>query len=217
MILRYLGHDLFTLTLTDGTLIVTDPYQGLYQYPDRTIAADICTVSHHHADHDSVSILQGDPIIIDTEGIHHPKNGICITGISTFHDEAQGAKRGTNLVFVIEVEGLRFVHLGDLGHLLSPAQISAIGQPDILFLPVGGNYTIDAKTALCVMQSLSPKVTIPMHYRTHACETMPIAPLTDFLGLLPTPPPAPLALCRITAEDIAERPPCLVMVTPEGY
>ena len=216
MILDYYGHDLFTVTLASGTIIATDPYKGLCQYPDRRLKADICTVSHHHSDHDGVEIFEGTPQIIDTPGLHTPLPGVSITGLSTFHDEEQGQKRGSNLVFLIEAEGLRLVHLGDLGHALSPAQAASIGQPDILFLPVGGYYTIDAETALKVMHSLSPKVTIPMHYRTQACAQMPIAPLADFLQLCNVNP-EPLPLCRITAEDISQRPSVLPMTTPEGF
>lgn len=213
MILQYYGHDLFSFTLADGTVIVTDPYGDFYQYPKRTLYADICTISHHHHDHDSVGMLTGDPIVIDTEGAHIPKEGVLVTGVSTFHDVEQGQKHGQNLVFIIEADGLRLVHLGDLGHTLSAAQIAAIQQPDILLLPVGGNYTIDAKAAVKVMQSLAPKVTIPMHYRTRESQAMPIEPVSSFLSLLGVSP-EPMPLCRITAQDISERPRVLLMTTP---
>ena len=219
MILHYYGHDLFTLTLSDGTVILTDPYENFYNYPNRSLRADICTVSHHHSDHDSVGILQEEKNlihIIDTNGVHEPKKGIRIKGIPSFHDAENGALRGSNLIFVIEADGLRIVHLGDLGHTLSAAQIAMIGSPDILLLPVGGFYTIDAKTAFHVMQSLSPRITIPMHYRTAANPDMPVAPLADFLQLLHASP-EPMHVCRITAEDISERPSLIVMTTPEGY
>lgn len=212
MILQYYGHDLFSFTLADGTVIVTDPYGDFYQYPKRTLYADICTISHH--DHDSVSMLTGDPIVIDTEGAHTPRKGVLVTGVSTFHDAEQGQKRGQNLVFIIEADGLRVVHLGDLGHALSASQIKAIQRPDILLLPVGGNYTIDAKAAVQVMQSLAPKVTIPMHYRTRESQAMPIDPVSLFLSLLGVSP-EPMSLCRITAQDISERPSVLLMTTPE--
>ncbi len=216
MILRYYGHDFFTLTLAEGAVIATDPYSGLYDYPERAVPADICTISHAHYDHNSVQILQGHPTLIDTAGVHQPKAGIRITGIPSHHDDCAGQKRGPNLIFVIETDGLRLVHLGDLGHPLTPSQISAIGKPDLLFLPVGGYYTIDAQTALDVMQSLRPTVTIPMHYQTSACLSMPIAPVSAFLSLAGVSP-KPLSLCRITAEDLSQRPPLLLMTTPEGF
>ena len=215
MILRYYGHSLFTVALSCGKIIAADPYYDFYQYPNRSLPVDICTISHHHADHDSINAFQKNPVIIDTAGVHFPFDGICITGIPTFHDDEGGIRRGNNLVFILEAEGLRIVHLGDLGHPLSAEQISAIGKPDILLLPVGGYYTINAQTALGVMQSLSPKVAIPMHYRTRACDDMPIAPLADFLQLTGASP-QPMSLCRVTAEDISQRPSLLIMTTPEG-
>lgn len=215
MIIEYYGHSMFCLTLADGVKIIMDPYGAVGTYPKRTLSADICTVSHHHFDHDAVETSEGSPVIIETEGVHTPKDGIRITGIPTFHDETNGSKRGSNLIFVIEADGLKIVHLGDLGHLLSNTQVAAIGKPDILMLPVGGYYTIDASTALQVMKQLQPAVTIPMHYQTSASMDMPITPVADFLQLLPISP-EPMKLCRITPEDIAERPAVLWMTTPEG-
>ncbi len=216
MLLRYYGHDLFTLTLDNGTVIATDPYSALYNYPERSLAADICTVSHHHGDHDSVHILTGNPIVIQTAGIHCPAEGIIITSLPSYHDEVNGQKRGPNLIHIIEAAGLRLVHLGDLGHELSPEQLKAIGDVDILFLPVGGYYTIDAQDALSVMEALQPRVTIPMHYQTEACLEMPIRPVADFLALAGVSP-QPLPFARITDQDISQRPSVLVMTTPEGY
>lgn len=215
MILEYLGHSSFKLTLADGAVLVMDPYGSFYQYPLRRLKADICTVSHHHGDHDAVSSLEGNPLVLDTAGVHLPKDGITVQGIPTFHDEVQGKKRGSNLIFLIEAEGLRLAHLGDLGHRLAPEQMAPLQNLDLLLLPVGGYYTIDASTAAAVMQDLAPKVTIPMHYKTKADPDMPIAPVSDFLALVGVSP-EPMALLRVTAQDISQRPAVLLMTTPEG-
>ena len=215
MILEYLGHACFQLTLTDGTIIVMDPYGSFYSYPLRSLRADICTVSHHHHDHDAVSSLTGNPVVLDSPGSHMPKAGIIIRGIPTYHDDVQGQKRGGNLVFLIEAEGLRIAHLGDLGHRLNPGQASALQDLDLLLIPVGGYYTIDAATAVNVMEDLAPRVTIPMHYRTQAAPDMPIAPVSGFLNLLEVSP-EPMPLLRITAQDISQRPSVVLMTTPEG-
>lgn len=215
MLIEYHGHDLFTLTLNDGVIIATDPYSDLCDYPERSLAADVCTVSHDHADHNSIHILRGSPVIVNREGVHHPLPAVTVTGVPTFHDDTKGQKRGRNLVHVIEAEGLRIAHLGDLGHVLSPVQCASIGQPDILFLPVGGYYTIDARIAIDVMRQLDPRVTIPMHYQTRANEAMPIRPVSDFLALLGIAP-QPMRLCRVTAEDLCERPSVILMTTSEG-
>ncbi len=215
MIVEYFGHDLFRLTLADGTLLVADPYGSFHQYPRRRLRADVCTVSHDHHDHNAVDSLEGSPIILRTAGMHLPRPGLTITGVPTFHDEVHGQKRGPNLAFLIEAEGLRLVHLGDLGHVLTEAQAEILFAPDVLLLPVGGTYTIDAPTARTVMDQLRPKVTIPMHYQTQADLDMPIAPVADFLALLRADP-VPMPLLRITEQDISQRPGLLLMTTPEG-
>lgn len=217
MILEYYGHSMFRISLAGGPAIVMDPYYAFYDYPARRVTADVCSISHHHSDHDGLASLAGSPRIIDTPGDHQPLKGVTLTGIPTWHDDAQGAKRGGNLIFLLETEGLRIAHLGDLGHGLTQSQAAALHGLDILLLPVGGYYTIDGAAACHVMARLAPKLTIPMHYQTAASAAMPIAPLADFLALCPmvsTPTPAPLL--RITREDIGQRPPLMVMTTPEG-
>lgn len=215
MILEYMGHSCFKLTLADGTTIVMDPYGTFYNYPKRSLQADICTISHHHHDHEGISLLTGDPIIVDSAGTHIPKAGVIIQGIPTYHDELKGQKRGSNLAFLIEADDLRIAHLGDLGHRLNPDQTAALQDLDLLLIPVGGFYTIDAPTAIGIMEDLSPKVTIPMHYKTKAAPDMPITPVGDFLDLLRVSP-EPMALIRITAQDISQRPSVVLMTTPEG-
>lgn len=205
MIIRYQGHAFFTLSLENGLVIATDPYGDFYQYPRRAVRADLCTVSHHHHDHDGLSSLAGDPLVIDQPGEHAPADGVRIVGAPTKHDDQNGALRGDNTFFVIEAEGLRVGHAGDLGHPLTPAQKRAIGALDVLMLPVGGFYTIDAKTAMAVARDLKPTIVIPMHYRTAFNPEMPVAPLDDFLAEAGEKPQA-LPFMRVTKQDAAERP-----------
>ncbi len=113
-----------------------------------------------------------------TEGVHKIW-GVRITAIPTFHDPSQGTERGRNLVFVIEADGLKVVHLGDLGHLLDREVIAQIGKTDVLMLPVGGFFTIDAEAATRVMNDIKPSVAIPMHFKTEKVE-LPIAGIAEF-------------------------------------
>ena len=193
MIIKYLGHSFFTITTNDGTVIATDPYADFYQYPKRNIHADICTVSHHHHDHDGVSSVSKTAQIIETAGKHHCKSSVDIIGLPTKHDDKDGTLRGDNIIFVIEADGLRIGHAGDLGHMLTDEQAKSIGTLDILLLPVGGFYTIDATVADRVRRLLHPKITIPMHYRTKYNEEMPVATLAECLVQMnETPPEMPL-------------------------
>jgi L-ascorbate metabolism protein UlaG (beta-lactamase superfamily) len=168
--LKWLGHSAFLLTATDGTRIITDPYvsgsfNGDIKYGPIHDAADVVTVSHHHQDHDGVSRLPGKPKVIEAKG-SSKAGSVSIIGVETFHDENQGAGRGRNTVFVFKGEGLRLCHCGDLGHILTAEQAAAIGRVDVLLVPVGGTFTVDAAKAHEVAAQLEARVIIPMHYKT---------------------------------------------------
>ena len=210
MIIRYYGHSLFTMTLENGFTILTDPYGDFYQYPKRTLRADVVTVSHHHHDHDSLNIVTGQPVVLDKQGVFTPARGVVITGVPSKHDAQSGAQRGDNLIFTVEAEGLRLTHLGDLGHVLTAAQRQAIGTPDVLFTPVGGYYTTDAQTAFENVALLKARIAIPMHYRTAFDMEMPIDTEKPFLALMQATP-LPMRVCRLTKPDLSERPAVILM------
>ncbi len=182
MKLKWLGHSCFLITSETGLRIITDPYpqgSGL-NYSPINEAADIVTVSHDHFDHNNISAVSGKPEVITGNGVKNVK-GIQFTGIATHHDESQGKERGTNMIFSFSVDGIKLCHLGDLGHRLSKEQIAEIGALDILFIPIGGVFTIDAKMASTVSDDLKPKVVIPMHCKTHKCD-WPLNTIEDFLA-----------------------------------
>jgi len=183
MLIEHIGHAEFLLTLESGFRIVTDPYDASTGYPVRVLEADGVLVSHHHHDHDAVENVSGAPQVIDYAGLHTFAPGLTVTGIRADHDDAGGAKRGNTLLFLLEAEELRLAHLGDLGCLLSPEQLEALGRVDILMIPVGGFYTIDAAQAMEVIRQVDPRIVIPMHYRTRYNADWPIAPAEDFLRL----------------------------------
>lgn len=182
MKLKWLGHSCFLITSETGLRIITDPYpqgSGL-NYSPINEAADIVTVSHDHFDHNNISAVSGKPEVITGNGVKNVK-GIQFKGIATHHDESQGKERGTNTIFCFSVDGIKLCHLGDLGHRLSKEQIAEIGALDILFIPIGGVFTIDAKMASTVSDDLKPKVVIPMHCKTHKCD-WPLNTIEDFLA-----------------------------------
>jgi len=184
MKIKYLGHAAFVLTTQGGTRIVLDPfdagaYDGAIGYPPISETAEIVLLSHDHPDHGYAEAIKGSPTVISSGG-SNLVGDIKITGVDTFHDDTGGSQRGSNVVFSLEIDGLRVTHLGDLGHSLSEEQASEIGKQDILFAPVGGFFTIDASTAGDVAARLEPRIVIPMHYKTECCG-FPIAPLDTFL------------------------------------
>jgi L-ascorbate metabolism protein UlaG (beta-lactamase superfamily) len=181
MRVRWLGHACFLITSRDKLRVITDPYAvgGGINYSPIKEVADIVTVSHGHDDHSNVSAVKGKPETINSGGIKTAK-GIQFRGVATHHDEVQGGKRGSNTIFCFTIDDIKFCHLGDLGHVLNPEQVIEIGAVDILFVPVGGYFTIDAAVATQVCDQLGPKVIIPMHFKTPKC-SYPIADVEDFL------------------------------------
>jgi len=168
MKIKWFGHACFLLEAEDGTKVITDPFDESVGYRIPEEKADIVTVSHSHFDHNAVDLLQGNPEVV--KGVGEKKiKGIIFKGIKSFHDKSKGAQRGTNTIFVFALDGVRLCHLGDLGHLLSSEQQEEIGEVDVLFIPVGGTFTIDGREAREVSKQLNPKLIIPMHYKTESC------------------------------------------------
>ncbi len=164
MKIEYLGHSCFRISLKNGMKIVTDPYTGVgYELP-KNVSADVVTVSHKHFDHAFVAGVQGAKYFIK-QAKEYRLDDIYFKGIETFHDEQNGTLRGKNIVYVIETEGIRLCHMGDIGEPCSSALVEKIGKVDVLLLPVGGRYTIDAIEAIRYQQALSPSIVIPMHYK----------------------------------------------------
>ncbi len=190
MKIKLYGHAAFLITSDQGVKIITDPYEsgaygGQLAYGKIKDQADVVTTSHDHADHNDAKSLPGSPQIVKGSGSKTVKK-ISFKGIATYHDPSKGAERGTNTIFTFTVDGIRVCHLGDLGHMLSEEELAEIGPVDILFIPVGGYFTIDSKEATRVAEQIRPKVLIPMHFKTEKVG-FPIAPVEDFLKGKPNP------------------------------
>lgn len=179
MKVKWLGQACFSIVADDGTRIRTDPFDASLGFPISSEPADIVTVSHDHFDHAAVDTVPGNPTVIQKPGTHQVR-GITFLGMSSFHDTSRGLDRGKNLIFCFEVDGVRLCHLGDLGHMLGDEQVEQIGKVGVLFIPVGGTYTIDAGGATEVVKRLAPRITVPMHYKTGPL-TLPIDRLDRFL------------------------------------
>lgn len=181
MKIKYLGHSSFLLTESTGTAVVCDPYDSSVGFKMPAVRADAVTVSHHHYDHDNVSAVSGSPVVLDKEqGYSLP--GVEIKAIRSFHDDSQGALRGDNVIFKFRMDGLDVCHLGDLGEDCSPELIESILPVNVLLIPVGGKYTIDAAMAKEYVDRIMPDVVIPMHYRTKN-HTLDIDKVDEFLEL----------------------------------
>ena len=166
MTISWYGHSCFKITNQGGHLtIITDPFDKSIGLNPPRVKADIVTVSHNHADHNNIKSIGGEPFIIDGPGEYDLK-GVKILGRSSFHDQKKGEERGLNTIYLLEVDRVRICHLGDLGQeRLSDEQIEAMGQVDILLIPVGGTFTINGRQAIEIINQVDPKLVIPMHYQ----------------------------------------------------
>lgn len=170
MRIQALGHACFALYCADGTTIVMDPFESGIGYPVAHMHADIVCTSHGHYDHNYVAAITGDPLVADQARVYR-KGNVKISGTACYHDDQQGALRGNNIAFTIESDGLRLVHMGDIGHMPDAQQSARLAQPDVLFIPVGGVFTVDAAGAKQIVDMLMPRIVVPMHYQTQ-CLTL---------------------------------------------
>lgn len=225
MEISYIGHSSFLLKTKDCR-VVTDPFApetGL-KFPKTT--ANIITVSHHHRDHDYVEgVTPADvsakdesinPMIFDWPG-EFEKNGVRIFGYQSFHDTKEGAERGENTIFTFEVEGLNIVHLGDLGHIPDEKLTEAIGNVDILFIPVGGFFSLEPKQAADTIKKLDPAIVIPMHYANEKLAPEigeKLKPLSEFLKVMGVDNVQPLDKYVVKKDELAEKENEIVVLNP---
>ncbi len=168
MIITWQGHSCFKIQDKigpEGVAVVTDPFNKETGLKVPNFEADIITVSHDHKDHNNVGALRGNPFVISCAGEYDFK-GVLIEGIDSYHDEKKGEARGGNIVYRIEIDDISVAHLGDLGEVLDNSQIEKLAGTDVLLIPVGGKYTLDAKKAVEVISQIEPRIIIPMHYQT---------------------------------------------------
>lgn len=230
--LRYLGQSFFVLTTSAGTKIAIDPH-AIDQLGRPTAAADLVLITHPHPDHVRLDAIEnrakakviegiktlppaaeGGPPRMAWNPVDETFKDAKIRSVGTFHDMVQGMSRGRNTVFIVEADGLKFVHLGDLGHTLSDDQIRQIGPVDVLMIPVGGVYTLNGARAKEVMVQLKPRrIVVPMHYGVGSWEDL--LPVTEFLDGLPNVQRTPST--NLISIDPSAPPPKEPVVIVPGY
>lgn len=169
MKIQWLGHSAFKLTESTGTTIITDPYHPYVGDIMKKYSCDCVTLSHSHKDHNYLEGVDGKFQIIDKVGAFEVK-GVHISSFKSYHDDSQGGDRGENLVFKFRMDGVDVCHMGDIGEECTTDILENLGSVNILLIPVGGNYTIDAVKAKEYVDRIMPDIVIPMHYKTKKCE-----------------------------------------------
>ena len=177
--IRWHGHSCFEIT--NEVTLVTDPHDGKsIGIHAPSVTGDIVLVSHDHYDHNSVKSVEKESSKIVTDTRKRNISNVEIKGIESFHDECHGEKRGKNIIYKFTMGDITFCHMGDIGHDLDDDAVRKIGEVDILFIPIGGTFTVDAAQALMIIEKVKPKIAVPMHYKIGGL-SLPIAGIDPFL------------------------------------
>jgi len=205
MDITYYGHSSFRLRGRAAS-VITDPFDSAtvgLKFP-KNAEADIVTVSHDHKDHNAVKNISGSPYVVCGPGEYEVKD-ISVIGVATYHDGENGAARGKNTAYRIAIDGVSVGHLGDLGHALTAPQLDVLDGIDILLVPVGGFYTIDAKAAAETVASIEPGIVIPMHYRREGLTPSladKLAPVEEFIKALNKEAVPPVPKLSVTKDKL---------------
>ncbi|HOE52765.1 MAG TPA: MBL fold metallo-hydrolase [Methanomassiliicoccales archaeon] len=203
--MRLIWHMHSCFEVSDETIVVIDPHDGrsIGVKPPQ-LRADIVLISHDHFDHNAIRVVKGDYTVIRDVSPRTVK-GVAIRGLTAFHDDVGGERRGKVNIFHFTVNGVRFCHLSDLGHMLTPAQVQELGEVDVLFVPVGGVFTIDGAQAQRLVGAIGPKVAVPMHFRVGGL-SMSIQNADAYLNGLPEESVVRVGNeVEFEAEDLPER------------
>ena len=208
MEISHLGHSCFKIAGKNLT-VVTDPYNhSKIAKKMPRVEADVVTISHQHQDHNYKEGVKGDFLLLDSPGEYEVKESF-FQGIESFHDDSKGEERGNNTIFTMEIDGVVICHLGDLGVELDNEQLEKVDGVDILMVPVGGTYTIDAKTAVKVVNDIGPKVVIPMHYKDTGID-IPLDPVDKFIKEMGETPET-LDRLKVAKKDLPEEMKVVVL------
>ena len=206
MKIEWIGHACFKLTAQDGTVVITDPYDESVGIDMIPLKADLITMSHEHHDHCEESMIVGSPVIArgpQLAGV----GSVTARAVNSWHDDAQGKLRGFNTVRIFGIDGLKIVHMGDQGCMPDEDVLEAIAGADVMMIPVGGTYTVDAQGAKAIIDRAKPTCVIPMHVKTKRCP-YPIAPMHEALCVLGASDAKPCAALEIEKGSV----PCGVVL-----
>lgn len=213
MEISYLGHSSFRIK-TKTASIVTDPFSPEmvgFKFPKTE--ADIVTISHHHPDHDYLAGVGGEPFVIDLPGEYETK-GVFIFGYPSFHDKKGGSERGNNIIYLIEAEGLKVAHLGDLGDVPSDEVMEEIIGVDVLMIPVGGKFSLNPQEATELISKIEPLLVIPMHFKAEGINEehfRELSPLEKFLSEFGTEQAERLDKLSVSKDKLPEETKIIIL------
>lgn len=211
MKIKFHGHACFSISDGDFTL-VTDPYSDETGMKMPKVKATVVSVSHKHPHHSNVKGVEGEPRVFNWPG-EYETGGVHFRGIPSFHAPKEAAEQTENTIFTYNLKGIRLCHLGDIGTKLTPEQLDQVGDIDILFVPIGGVDTIDAKKAKEVIEQIEPRMVIPMVYNTEG-SSVGLAELQPFLSEMGAQNTEALESLSVKRSDLPEENSKLVILNP---
>jgi len=217
MDITYLGHSAFKLKGREAS-VVTDPYdKKMTGFAMPQVSADIVTVSHEHEDHNAVKLVSStsrrtEAYVVKAPG-EYEVSGVGVFGWGSFHDDKQGEERGKNTIYSILIDGVRVVHLGDLGTIIADDLVENLGTVDVLMIPVGGKWTIGPKEAVMVVEKLSPSIVVPMHFKTseYSDNFEGLAAVDEFAKLMGVTEFVPEDKLKVSQDSLPETTQLIVM------
>ncbi|MFO0879263.1 MAG: MBL fold metallo-hydrolase [Gemmataceae bacterium] len=232
--IAWYGQSMFLLVTPKGTRVVIDPH-NLEAYRVNPLRADLVLMSHFHTDHTKTEVIEnikeakvlnalkksgpGDSII-DFNPLDEKFRDLRLQTLGTYHDQMSGLQRGRNGVWILDIDGIRIAHLGDLGHQLTKAQLKKLGTVDVLMLPVGGIYTLNGIDAFKVVDQVKPKrYVVPMHYGTIVySDLLPLNYFTDEVkdAGMPMVRLKPMQWLTIDTEAAAPKEPSVAILDYGG-
>jgi len=203
MEITYVGHACFKIKGKTITIVI-DPYDSKIGYKLPKLSADVVLVTHNHFDHNNVAGVSDYRLLVDGPG-EYEIGGVFIYGRSVYHDKKQGAERGKVTMYLITIDGIDILHVGDLGHELSQEDLEKIPNVDVLMVPVGGGYTINAEEAAKLVTDLEPAYVLPMHYKTDDLSSdVKIDKLDKFLDVMGVENGIKKDLDKLTISSVKE-------------
>lgn len=207
MYIKWFGQSAFKITIKNQNdeeiNILTDPFAKEIGLHMPKVDANIVTISHDHADHSNLDAVKNEQAFIIKSPGEYEVSGVLITGVQSYHDKANGAERGLNIIYKINAEELSVAHLGDVGHVLTDEQLEVVEGVDILLLPIGGRYTINAKEAAEIVAQVEPRIVIPMHYKIPGLK-IDLEGLSKFAEEMGCKPNGVLDKFKVTKKDLLE-------------
>lgn len=210
--IRWFGHNCFRIKAREATVLM-DPVGKKTGYTPSKQTADIVTVSHEHPGHNNLQMVKPEFALINGPG-EYELHAVFVTGTRTYHDKVKGAERGYNTAYGIDLDGLRIAHLGDLGHTLNDDAVESFENIDILFAPAGGGPLLSAADIAEVVGNISPKMVIPMQYRTSKGD-QDRETVDAFCKQLSMDMPEPVEKLNVKASDLSDQMQ-LVLLQPNS-